>query len=139
MRYAPRRGIALHGSYVLAGEEGPKVGFRVTRKKLAQVFSPFSLEHIGAQKAFNGCGHFFGAATKANGTPKAGMFTHGAAQAEVVSILHASIHLDLFAFQANIGNAVLTATVRASRDIQLELLIEAGKTIFQFFHEPAGK
>ena len=44
---------------------------------------------------------------------------------------------DLLAFNADVGDPVLPATVGASGDVQLQVLIEAGQALFQFFDQPA--
>ncbi len=62
-----------------------------------------------------------------------------AAQAKVIGIDHLSVDFYLFAIDANVGDPVLSATVRAAGDVQLQMLIEAGQAVFQFFHQPAGK
>src|SRR5277367_1174547 len=67
------------------------------------------------------------------------MLADRSADAEVKRIDHLSFVLDLLAFETNIGDPVLAAAVRAAGHVQLELLVEAGKTPFQFFYEPPRK
>ena len=55
------------------------------------------------------------------------MQTERSANAEVIGIDELPVDLDLLALNANVGNPVLPATVRASRDVQLQVLIEPGK------------
>ena len=47
--------------------------------------------------------------------------------------------LDLLAFEANVGDPMLAATVGASGDVELELLIESGKPLLHLLHEPAAE
>src|ERR1035438_2459735 len=63
--------------------------------------------------------------------------TKRSAQAEVVGVDHAVLNFDLLAFNANIGDPVLSATVGASGDVQFQMLIETRQTFFQFLHQPA--
>src|SRR5262249_15843130 len=110
---------------------------RVAGKKLAQVLSAATILKIAAQKAFDGVRHLVGRAAIANRTREGGMLAHGAAQTEVVGVLDSPISLDLFAFQANIGYAVLAAAIGTPGNVEFELLVKFGKTFFQFFHQPA--
>ncbi len=59
------------------------------------------------------------------------------AHAEVVGIDQAVVDFDLLALNADVGDPVLAATVGASGDVQLQVLIESGQTFLQFFHQPA--
>ena len=67
------------------------------------------------------------------------MQPQGSTYAEVVSVDEAVLNFDLFAFNADVGNPVLAAAVRASCDVQLQVLIETGQALFEFFDQPAGK
>src|SRR5205085_5377164 len=49
----------------------------------------------------------------------------------------AAFGLDLFALKADVGDPVLAATIRAAGDVQLELLIEFGKSVLEFLDKPA--
>ena len=67
------------------------------------------------------------------------MLPNRSTETEVVGIYQFAFVLDLLAFDPDVGNPVLSATVRASGDVQLQVLIEAGKTFFEFFNQPAGE
>ena len=67
------------------------------------------------------------------------MLADGAAYAEVVGVDEIRALLDFFAFEADIGDPVLAAGVRATGDIQFEWLIEFRDAVFEFFNEPAGE
>ncbi len=60
-----------------------------------------------------------------------------AADAEVIGIDHAAVDFHLLAFDADVGDPVLPATVGASGDVELQVLIEAGQAFFQFLDQPA--
>ena len=59
--------------------------------------------------------------------------------AEVVGIEEAIADFDLFSFDADIGDPMLAAAVWASRDVQLQVLVESRQTFFQFLDEPPRK
>ena len=69
----------------------------------------------------------------------AGELADAAAHAEIVGVDHSAVLLDFFAFDADVGDPVLAATVGASGDVQFELLFEAGEAVFEFRGEPAGE
>ena len=94
---------------------------------------------ISAQQAFECSRHFRGRAAIANGPRGCLMQAQRSAHAEVVRIDHPVAGLDLLAFNADVGDPVLPATIRASRHMQLQLLIEAGQTLFQFLNQPSRK
>ena len=48
-----------------------------------------------------------------------------------------SVDFHFLALDADVGDPVLTATVGASGYVQLQVLIETGQTLFQFFDQPA--
>src|SRR5581483_3685469 len=62
-----------------------------------------------------------------------------AADAEVVSIEQAIVDLDLLAFDTDVGDPVLAATVGAPGHVKLQVLIEIRETFFQFFDQPTGE
>ena len=53
--------------------------------------------------------------------------------------LLSAIHLDLLAFDTDVGNPVLAATIGASGDVQFQVLLEARQPFLEFLHQPAGK
>ena len=138
MRYPAGRGITQHGRQVLSGKKTPKCCFRMPREKLAQVLYTMAIFKIAAQQALDGIWHFARRATITHGTAKARVLSHGAAQTEIVSVLNSTVDLELFAFEPDIGDAVLAATVRAARDMQLQVLVKFGKALLQLFHQHAS-
>src|SRR6185312_6806262 len=139
VRHAARRQVTLNGDDFLACQERAQCRVSMPSKKLSQILSAFTPIHVCAQKALNGVGRLLRATAVSNGTAKAGKGAHTAAQAEVIGVLKMTIYFDLFAFQSDIRNAMLPATVWASGNVQFELLIKSGQTVFQFFHQPSGK
>ena len=61
------------------------------------------------------------------------------AQTEVVGVHHASVDFYLLAFDSDVGDPVLSATVGATGDVQFQVLIKTGQAIFQFLDQPAGE
>src|SRR5216684_4097567 len=133
------RRIALHRSDCFAGQERSQIVFRVPRKEPAQIFAGVALRRVAREQALNRLRNLVGHAAVANGPAKTGVFAYVSAQAEVVGVFKFAADFDFFAFEANIGKPVLTTAVRASRHVQLDLLLESGQPLFQFFHQPARK
>src|SRR5579864_4800792 len=98
-----------------------------------------ALIEIAAQQTLNGIWHFAGRAPVTHGTAKPCMLADGAPKAEVISILNAAVNFELLAFQSDIGNAMLAATVGAARYVELQLLIKFRDALFQLLNQPAGE
>src|SRR5438105_468206 len=108
-------------------------------KKLAQVLAYIPLRQITTKQPLNSLRNFRGWATIPNGPPKTRVLAHGASQTEIIRILEASIRFYFFAFQPDVGNAVLATTIGATGNIELQLLVEAGQPFLQVVHQPACK
>src|SRR5262245_59064447 len=103
----------------------------MARKKLAQIFTGVARLKVIAQETLDRVRHIVRRAAIADRPREACMFADSAAQAEVVSVLGAALGFDLFAFQADIGNPVLAATVGAASDVELQLLVKLGQPLFE--------
>jgi hypothetical protein len=136
---AAGRKVTFHRSDFLACEKCTQFLFCMSGKELPQIFPAFTVIHVSTQESFDGFRHFLRSAAISDGTAKAGKLAYSASQAEIVRILKTAIYFDLFAFQANVSDAMLAATVRASGDVEFELLIESWKAIFQLLHQPASE
>src|SRR5579871_4961466 len=91
------------------------------------------------EQALNGIGNLGRQAAIAYG-PRDGLLpSDRAPQAEVVGVEHALADLHLLALNADVGDPVLAATVGAPRDVQLQVLLEAGQALLQFLDQPASK
>ncbi len=75
----------------------------------------------------------------ANGARDCGMLADGSAEAEVVGVSELAVVFDLLAFEADVGDPVLAATVGAAGDVKAELLIELGQALLELVDEPAGE
>jgi hypothetical protein len=91
------------------------------------------------KKARDGIGNFIGAAPEANGTRNGSDVANTATNAEIVGVDQFAIDLDFLAFDADVGDPVLAATIGAAGDVQFELMLEIGIAIFESFSEPASE
>src|SRR5271169_3555991 len=134
-----RRCIARDCVHRLARKEFAQLRVGVPGKELTQVFACFTRGEILLQQPFDRIWDLSRRASVSYGPRGRLMQTERSADAEVIGIDQTSINFHLLAVDAKVGNPVLTATVRASGDVQFQVLIEAGQAFFQFFHQPAGK
>src|SRR5882757_6996785 len=90
------------------------------------------------QEALDGVGDFGGGTAVADGTGYGGELADAAAYAEIIGVDHFAFVLDFLAFDADIGDPVLAAGVGAAGDVQLDVFLVAGETLFELLGEPAG-
>ena len=102
-----------------------------------QCFLAGSLDLVGGKQSCNRLGDFLGTTSKAYGSCNGGDLPHGAAYAKVICVDELSVDPNLLAFDTDIGDPVLAATVRATCDVQSQVLSEIGKAILEFFRQPA--
>src|SRR6185437_6590551 len=133
------RGVALDGREPGAGELGADALVVVAGKVLAEVFAGLPVGEVGAEEFLDGFGAVFGGGAETDRTARSGIFADRAADAEVEGIDHLAVLLDLLAFEADIGDPVLAAGVGAACDVQPDLLVETGKTVFHLADEPLGE
>src|SRR5574341_1586354 len=62
-----------------------------------------------------------------------------APHAEVVRINYCSAHLDLLALDADVGDPVLAAAIRATGHVDLEVLVKSGHPLLKLFYQPLGE
>src|ERR1700678_1145474 len=110
---------------------GAEFGVRVAGAPTAKIFIRCSVNQIFAQQALDGIGNEGRGATIADGARYRCMLAYGSAEAEVVGVGQLAFVLDLFAFDADVGNPVLAAAVGASGYVELELLVECGQALFE--------
>ena len=67
------------------------------------------------------------------------MLTNCSPNTEIVGVGQLPIVLDLLAFDADVGDPVLTTAVGASGDVQLKLLVEFWNALFELVHQPASE
>ncbi len=127
---ANRRSIALDRIDDCAGELRTQAVVVSSCKVSAQVFVGRTLREITAQQPLNRVRDLIGRGPVAQRTSGAGEPAHSSAHAKIKSVHQLPILLDLLAFQSDIGDPVLTAAIRATGHMQLDLLVKARKTLF---------
>src|ERR1700726_3910659 len=132
VRHRAQRHIALDGADEGAGQQRAQFVVSMATKKLAQVFVFFALGVEAFEQPFNGVGHGVRRAPVANWTRDGRELAHATADAEVVGVDHFAVLLNFLAFDADVRDPMLAATVWASGDVQLELLFEGGQALFEF-------
>src|SRR5579863_1774473 len=122
-----QRQIAYHRIDHLSGQKLTQLRVVVSRKETAQILSRFTLRQILTEQPFE-CVRNIGCRAAVADGPRGGLMqAQRATHAEVVGVHHLTVDLQLLALDADIGNPVLAATVRASRNVQLHVLIEPGQ------------
>jgi hypothetical protein len=81
---------------------------------------------IVLQQALDRFGHQRCRAAIAHGASHIGVLTDGSAEAEIIGVGEFAVVLDLFAFDADVGDPMLAATVGAAGDVEAKLLVELG-------------
>src|SRR4030095_8291537 len=76
---------------------------------------------------------------EADGAGRGLMAADRAAHAEVVSVHERAVDLDLLALEAEVGDPVLPAAVRAAGDVDPEMLLEPGQALLERLDEAAGE
>src|SRR5215469_423590 len=109
----------------------------MAREELPQVFARFAQELVVAKQAFDRLRDLARRAAVSDGPCNRLVLADGAADAEVIRVDQLAVLLDFLAFKTEVGDPVLAATVRASRDMQLQVLLEARQALIQLFCEPA--
>src|SRR5271165_233216 len=108
----------------------------MTTEPGAQVFVGYAVREVLAQQAFNCLWDQRRRAAIAYSASDRGVLANCSAEAEIVSINQLAFEFDFLAFDADVGNPVLAASVGAAGHIELELLVEARKTLFEFIDDP---
>jgi len=111
----------------------------VAAKPGAQILFRLAGDEVAAQQALDRLGNMRGEATVADGAGDGSVLADGSAEAEVIRVGELAFVLDLLAFDSDVGDPVLAATIRASSDVEAELLIELREALFEFTDEPAGE
>src|SRR5438309_3979693 len=132
-----RRQIPGYRFHRFARQKFPQLRVRMPRKELTQVLVGLAHGEILPEQSLDRIRNLSRRAAISHGPRGCLMQTERSAKAEVIGINKATVDFNLLAINANIGNPVLSATVRASGNVQFQVLIEAWQTLFQFFHQPA--
>ena len=122
-----------------SSQDGAQGVVGVASKKMLQSFAAATIGLEGVEEARNGVRNFVGAAAVADGARDRRDVADSAADAEIVGVDEFAIDLDFLALDANVGDPVLAATVRAAGDVEFDLMFEPGIAVFESFGEPAGE
>src|ERR1700686_1562063 len=127
----------LAGGHKFSRQPTANLLVRLPRKKAPQILPGRSLLIECAEQPLDGVRNLRSRATITERPRDRSTLAHAPANAKVVRIYHASIHFQLLALDPNVRNPVLPATIRASGDVQLQLLLKARKPLIELFGEPA--
>src|ERR1700675_4071818 len=119
-----RRQIAGDRFHRFARQKLPQLRVRVPRKELTQVLVGLTCGEILPEQSLDRIRNLRRKAAISHGPRGRLMQTERSAQAEVIGIDDAAVDFHLLAINANVGNPMLSATVRASGNVQLQVLIE---------------
>src|SRR5712664_1381572 len=136
-RHRASRSIAFYRSDKFSSQQSPKLLVRMPREKAPQVLARCALLVEFAQQPLDGVRHFRRRAAITDGPRNRRKLAHAASNAEVIRVDHPAIDLQLFAFNTDVRNPVLAAAIRASGDVQPELLLKARKPLIELFRKPA--
>src|SRR6266849_7919977 len=136
---AYRRQIARYRVHRFARQKLPQLRVRVPGKELTQVLVGLTYGQILPEQSLDRIRNLSRKTAISHGARSRLMQTERSTKAEVIGIDEAAVDFHLLAINTNVGNPVLSATVRASGNVQLQVLIETRQTLFQFFHQPQGK
>src|ERR1700677_912981 len=103
----------------------------------AEILIGHSVGKVFAQQAFDGFGNERRWAAIANGPRDRRVLAYRPAETEVVSVGELAFVLDLLAFDSDVGDPMLAASVGATGHVELELLVEARQALFEFIDNPA--
>jgi len=82
---------------------------------------------------------FVGGAAIADRTGDRGDLADAAPNAKVVGVDEFSPEFYFLAFNADVGDPVLAAGVRAASDVNPNVILEVGEALFELLGEPAGE
>src|SRR6185369_5176728 len=136
---AAHHGISLDRSDQASRQNSADVVVGMPRQQLTQVLVSTATIVEFTEQALDGVRNVGGRATVTDRPGDGCKFADAAADAEVVGVDHLAIYFCFFAFEADVGNPMLTATVRASGDVQAYLFLKAGDAVVQLLGEPAGE
>ena len=137
MRHAPGRHIALNRRQHFAGQVRAQFVVRIPAEPRAKILLRLAIGQILPQQPLDGIGNQRRRAAIADRTRNCRMLAHRSAQAEVEGVGKLALVLDFFAFDADVRNPVLAATIRATGHVQLELLIKSRQPLLEFVNQPA--
>src|SRR5678815_2311951 len=139
MRNGSGRRVAFHWECRFTSQKIAQLGVGVALKEMAQIFSRNAILAELQQQPLDRSGNFKRGAAIADGARDGGECSERTSDAEVVGVDRLAVDLELLAFDPEVGNPVLAATVGAPGHVKFEVLIEAGQSLIEFFDQPARK
>src|ERR1700737_594415 len=136
-RYRTSRGVAFNRCDQFPSKQRANLFVRVACEKPPQILAGRALLVEFPKQPLNGIRHFRGRAAITDGPRNRRKLTHAAADAEVIRVDHATIDLQLLAFDSNVRNPMLPAAIGAASDVQLQLLLKTGQPLIELFRKPA--
>ncbi len=122
-----------------AGKLGAQLFVGIAREIGTQIFAGLAQFDIRGEQARDRVRNLGSGAAVADGTGNALILAERAAEREIERVDDVLALLDLFAFEADIGDPVLAAGIGAAGDVELELLVELRDALLEFVDEPAGE
>src|SRR5213596_534341 len=122
---------------LLAGEQRAELLVGVTRAEFPEVLPGETLGEERAEQPLDRRADVRSGDAEADRPGRGRVAAEGAADAKVVGIHERAVHLDLLALDADVGDPVLAAAVRAPRHVDLHVLVEPRQPRLQLLHEGA--
>src|SRR5580704_7413064 len=135
----PQREIAVDRSDETPRKNRADIFVRMTCEKALQILSGLAALVKFRQQTFDRIGNIRRRAAISDRMRDRGKLANASANAEVIRVHHAAIHLDLLAFDADVGDPMLSAAIRAAGDVDPELFLKIGQPLFEFVRQPARK
>ena len=121
-----------------AGQNRTDLFVGLLAQKCAQIFiGPAFFLNMFKIKSFDRVGNIGCRAAVSDRTRDGSNLANASSDAEVVGVDHFSVRFYFLAFDADVSDPMLSATVRAASDVQLYLFGKSGKPVFEFGREPA--
>src|SRR5580692_5106391 len=101
------------------------------RQKEPQIFVCFSALAESGEQPLDCIGNIRGGAAIANRPGNGCNLAEASADTEVIGVYHPPIYFDFFPFNADVGDPMLAATIRAPGDVEPQLFLKIGKPLFE--------
>src|ERR1035437_5491603 len=129
--------VALDGIKDFACEMCAQFVIRVMAEPCTQILLGSTAGKVVAQQALDSFRYQRRGAAIAHRARNCGVHAYCSTEAEVISVGEFALVLDLLAFDANICDPMLAATVRATRYVKPKLLIKLRQPLFESVDQPA--
>src|SRR5579859_1516346 len=126
--------IARHCLYRLPGKKLTQLCVAVPNEKATQIFARLPLREELSKQSLQSIWNFRSRAAISNRTRRRLMQPKRSANAEVIGIDESVLNLDFLSFNTDVGDPMLPAAIGASRNMQLQVLIESRQPVFEFFY-----